>query len=70
VATIWDPVLYLRSGARQHMSEARELQRQTQASSEAGNPVAAAVQAGAAEGHKEVALELVRAAEGEPSQGG
>jgi hypothetical protein len=70
VATIWDPVLYLRSGARQHMSEARELQRQAQASSEAGNPLAAAVQAGAAEGHKEVALDLVRAAQGEPSPGG
>jgi hypothetical protein len=66
LATTWDPVLYLRSGAREHLSDARELQRQAQASSEAGHTLAAAVQAGAAEGHAEVALQLVRAAEPGP----
>jgi hypothetical protein len=64
LATTWDPVLYVRSGAREHLSEARELQRRAQGSTEAGNPLAAAVQGGAAEGHAEVALDLVRAAEG------
>jgi hypothetical protein len=66
LATTWDPVLYLRSGARQHLSEERELRRRAQASSEAGKPLAAAIQWGAAEGHVEVALALVRAAEDEP----
>ena len=66
LATTWDPVLYLRSGARQHLSEERELQRLARASGEAGKPLAAALQSGAAEGHAEVALALVRAAEDEP----
>jgi hypothetical protein len=66
LATTWDPVLYLRSGARGHLSEERELRRLAQASSEAGKPLAAALQSGAAEGHAEVALALVRAAEDEP----
>jgi hypothetical protein len=64
-ATTWDPVFYLRSGAREHLREARELER-VAASAEAGREVGAAIQRGAAEGHAEVALELVRAVEPGP----
>jgi hypothetical protein len=64
LAIRWDPALYTRSGARQQAREAAELTRLAQASSAAGKPLAAAVQAGAAEGHTEVALDLVKAAAG------
>ena len=62
LAIRWDPVIYARSGARQQQLEAGELIRLSQASAGAGQPIASAVQAGAAEGHTEVALDLVRAA--------
>ena len=62
LAIKWDPTLYTRSGAREQAREAAELTRLAQASTAAGKPLAAAVQAGAAEGHTEVALELVKAA--------
>jgi hypothetical protein len=62
LAIRWDPVIYTRSGARQQQLEAGDLIRLSQASAGAGQPIAAAVQAGAAEGHTEVALDLVRAA--------
>jgi hypothetical protein len=62
LAIRWDPALYTRSGAREQEREGAELTRLAQASTAAGNPLAAAVQAGAAEGHTEVALELVKAA--------
>ena len=64
LAIKWDPALYSRSGAREQAREAAELTRLAQASTAAGKPLAAAVQAGAAEGHTEVALELVKAAAG------
>jgi hypothetical protein len=57
----WDPAAYRRSGAIEQQREAQELTRLSQSSSAAGHPLAAAVQAGAAEGHKEVALDLVKA---------
>jgi len=60
LAIKWDPALYTRSGARAQAREAAELTRLAQASTAAGKPVAAAVQAGAAEGHTEVALDLVK----------
>jgi hypothetical protein len=63
LAIKWDPALYTRSGAREQEREAAELTRLAQASTAAGKPLAAAVQTGAAEGHTEVALGLVRAAE-------
>jgi hypothetical protein len=66
LAIKWDPTTYTRSGAREQLRERGELQRRAETSSEAGHPLAAAVQSGAAEGHAEIALELVRAAEGEP----
>jgi hypothetical protein len=56
----WDPELYRRSGAREQQREAAELNERSQASAAGGQPLAAAVQAGAAEGHTELALELVR----------
>jgi hypothetical protein len=62
LAIRWDPALYTRSGAREQTRAAAELTRLAQASTAAGKPLAAAVQAGAAEGHTEVALELVKAA--------
>jgi hypothetical protein len=65
IAITWDPVVYLRSGARQHLSEARVLNT-IAARAEAGREVGAAIQRGAAEGHEEIALDLVRAAEAEP----
>jgi hypothetical protein len=58
-AITWDPVVYLRSGAREHLREARGLDRAA-AGAEAGREVGAAIQRGAAEGHEEIALELVR----------
>lgn len=61
LAIRWDPALYVRSGAREQQREAAQLQTRAQVSTAAGNPLAAAVQAGAAEGHTELALELVRA---------
>jgi hypothetical protein len=64
LAIKWDPALYARSGAREQSREAAELTRLAQASTAAGKPLAAAVQAGAAEGHTEVALGLVKAAAG------
>jgi hypothetical protein len=65
IAITWDPVVYLRSGARQHLSEARVLNT-IAARAEAGREVGAAIQRGAAEGHEEIALDLVRAAKAEP----
>jgi hypothetical protein len=58
--------LYRRSGASEQRRQSRELSRLAEASTAAGHPLAAAVQAGAAEGHAEVALDLVRAAASEP----
>jgi hypothetical protein len=66
LAIRWDPVLYTRSGAREQLREARELQSLAATSEAAGRPLAAAVQTGAAEGHAEVALGLVRVAENGP----
>jgi len=66
LAIRWDPVAFARSGARGEAREAAELTRLAQASSAAGKPLAAAVQAGAAEGHTEIALGLVREAASEP----
>jgi hypothetical protein len=60
LAIRWDPVLYTRSGARDQLAQRDELQSSAAKSQAAGQPLAAAVQAGAAEGHAEVALELVR----------
>jgi hypothetical protein len=62
LAITWDPAVYTRSGAGEQMDQANELQRLAAGSP----PLAAAIQRGAAEGHTEVALHLVRAAEGEP----
>jgi hypothetical protein len=62
LALTWDPAVYRRSGASEQRRQSRELSRLAEASSAAGRPLAAAVQAGAAEGHSEIALELVRAA--------
>jgi hypothetical protein len=62
LAIRWDPVIYTRSGAREQQLEAGELNRLSQASAGAGQAIAAAVQAGAAEGHAQIALDLVRAA--------
>jgi hypothetical protein len=62
LAIRWDPVIYTRSGAREHQREAEQLERLAATSSAAGRALAAAVQAGAAEGHTEVALGLVRRA--------
>src|SRR5215208_1509355 len=56
----WDPVLYMRSGAQQQQQEAGDLTRLAANSAAAGHPLAAAVQSGAAEGHTEIALELVK----------
>jgi len=64
LAIKWDPALYTRSGAREQEREAAELTRLAQASTAASKPLAAAVQAGAAEGHTQIALELVKAAAG------
>jgi hypothetical protein len=63
LAISWDPAVYTRSGAREQQREAGELARLAQSSTAAGNPLAAAVQAGAGEGHTQLALELVRAAD-------
>jgi hypothetical protein len=63
-AITWDPVVYVRSGAKDQLSEARDLRIRAANANNAGRPVAAAVQAGAAEGHEEVALDLVKAASG------
>ncbi len=60
LAIRWDPKLYTRSGAREQQREAATLNARAQASAAGGQALAAAVQAGAAEGHTEVALELVR----------
>jgi hypothetical protein len=62
LATRWDPVLYTRSGAREQLGESHDLQSRAATSQAAGHSLAAALQQGAAEGHAEVALELVRAA--------
>ena len=62
LALSWDPAVYRRSGASEQRRQSRELSQLAEASSAAGRPLAAAVQAGAAEGHAEVALDLVRAA--------
>lgn len=58
-AITWDPVVYLRSGARGQMQEARALKLRA-ARAEPGREVGAAIQRGAAEGHEEIALDLVR----------
>jgi hypothetical protein len=60
LAIAWDPAVYRRSGAIEQQREADELTRLAQSSTAAGHPLAAAVQAGAAEGHAEVALDLVK----------
>ena len=57
----WDPAVYRRSGAIEQQRQAARPDRLAATSSAAGQPLAAAVQAGAAEGHKEVALDLVKA---------
>ena len=62
LAITWDPVVYRRSGAEEQRRQARQLERLALSSAAAGRPIAAAVQAGAAEGRTEIALELVRAA--------
>ena len=62
LALSWDPAVYRRSGASEQRRQSRELSQLAEASSAAGRPLAAAVQAGAAEGHAEGALDLVRAA--------
>jgi hypothetical protein len=59
-AITWDPVVYLRSGAKEQLREARDLHQRAVSADEAGHPLAAAVQQGAAEGHEEVALDLVK----------
>jgi len=61
-AITWDPVVYLRSGAREQLRQARDLTQGAAAANNAGHALAAAVQAGAAEGHEEIALDLVKAA--------
>jgi hypothetical protein len=61
LAIAWDPQLYTRSGAREQQREAAEFNTRSQSSAAGGQALAAAVQAGAAEGHTELALELVRA---------
>jgi hypothetical protein len=61
LAIEWDPAVYRRSGAIDQQRQAADLARLAATSSAAGQPLAAAVQAGAAEGHKEVALDLVKA---------
>ncbi|MEA2363273.1 MAG: polysaccharide biosynthesis protein PslG [Thermoleophilaceae bacterium] len=66
LALTWDPAVYRRSGASEQRRQSRELSRLAEDSTAAGHPLAAAVQAGAAEGHAEVALDLVRAAASEP----
>ena len=53
--------MYRRSGAIDQQRQAADLARLAATSSAAGQPLAAAVQSGAAEGHKEVALDLVKA---------
>jgi hypothetical protein len=63
LAITWDPVAYVRSGAKQQLSDARDLTQRAATANNAGHALAAAVQAGAAEGHEEVALDLVRAAD-------
>ena len=60
LAIRWDPVLYTRSGARDQLGERDDLQLLAAKSRAAGQPLAAALQTGAAEGHAEIALELVR----------
>jgi hypothetical protein len=62
LAITWDPVVYIRSGARDQLAEARELTRRAALANNAGNALAAALQTGAAEGHEEVALDLVKTA--------
>jgi hypothetical protein len=69
LAIRWDPVLYTRSGAREQLAQRDELQGRAAASQAAGRPLAAALQGGAAEGHAEVALDLVRAAQGSDAEG-
>ena len=60
LAIRWDPVLYTRSGARDQLGERDDLQLLAAKSRAAGQPLAAALQTGAAEGHAEIALGLVR----------
>jgi hypothetical protein len=62
LALKWDPAVYRRSGAIEQERQSRELNQLAAASTATGHPVAAAVQAGAAEGNAEIALDLVRAA--------
>jgi hypothetical protein len=62
LAIEWDAAAYRRSGAIDEQRQAGELRRLADASTAAGQPLAAAVQGGAAEGHAEVALELAKAA--------
>jgi hypothetical protein len=59
-AITWDPVVYIRSGARDQLAQARDLTQRAVTADEAGHALAAAVQQGAAEGHQEIALELVK----------
>jgi hypothetical protein len=60
LAIRWDPAVYRRSGAQDQEGEAAALNERAQASAAGGQALAAAVQAGAAEGHTQLALELVR----------
>jgi hypothetical protein len=59
-AITWDPVVYIRSGAKEQLSEARDLNQRAVSADESGHPLAAALQQGAAEGHEEIALDLVK----------
>ena len=63
LAIRWDAAAYRRSGAIEEQRQADELTRLAGMSSAAGQPLAAAVQGGAAEGHAEVALDLVKGAD-------
>jgi hypothetical protein len=63
LAIRWDPAVYRRSGAIEQQRQADELARLAASSGAKGQTLAAAVQGGAAEGHREVALELVKEAQ-------
>jgi hypothetical protein len=60
----WDAAAFRASGASEQQSAAEEYQRLAAESAAAGQPLAAALQQGAADGHSLVAVRLVRAARG------
>ncbi len=62
LALTWDESLYRRSGAADQVAAARDLSARAQRSAGTAKAVAAAIQAGAAEGHWLAALDLERAA--------